>query len=380
MHIRDVKKQTKANFKAGNSVLWKGPPGWAKTAVSIELFNEMAAEKKAIDPNIRCGLCRIFMATQSDVDATGLPWRAEMTINGKTYNVTKPAIPTWGISTDGIPAIEYDWVLLVLEEWGQGQLEAKRAFASIMLEKGTPGFYLPTGSNVLALSNVDASDGVTKEFDFIIGRRKEFTVTSSVQVWDEDFASKPYQHDGKTWNVSPLMRTFAQQRTPIFFEAKPKVQGPWCNPRSACTNDRSIQVMTADNGGKVPLEDASFQEDLQGGWGVPATQGFLELCQFQIELPSYEDVVAKPMETRIPKQADQLMLMAYGMAARTQSDDIGKVLDYISRKDWPKDMQITYTSSLLKRDYAGFINHPDMQSWIGRNASMMSIIGSLSQG
>jgi hypothetical protein len=372
MHIRDVKKHTLADFKAGNSVIWKGPPGWAKTAVSHELFNMIAKEKVGQ----RVALCRVFMATQSDVDATGLPWRSEITVGDKTFNITKPAIPMWGISHEGLPAIEYDYALLVIEEWGQGNAEAKRAFASVMLEKGVPGYYLPQGSNVLALTNVDASDGVTKEFDFIIGRRKEKTVTSSVQVWEEDFACKPYQHDGKEWTVTPLVRTFAQQRSEVFFEAKPKVQGPWCNPRSACINDRYIQVMTEANGGKVPLDDASFQEDLAGGWGMPATQAFLELCQFQIELPKFEEVVSNPMETRVPRQADQLMLMAYGLASRTGRDTLPQVLDYISRKEWPKDMQVTYAMALLRRDYR-IVNEDAMNSWISRNASLLSLIGSL---
>jgi hypothetical protein len=42
-------------------------------------------------------------------------------------------------------------------------------------------------------------------------------------------------------------------------------------------------------------------------------------------------------------------------------------------------MAVTYVSSLLRRDYAGFINQPAMQGWIAKNAALVSIIASLSQ-
>lgn len=372
MHIREIVKHTKADFAAGNSVLWKGPPGWAKTAVSLELYAQLVADA----PNEKIGLCRVFMATQQDVDATGLPWKSEIECNGKKFTITDPAMPRWYITSEGKPACEYDRVLLVMEEWGQGSAETKRAFASVMLEKGVPGFYLPAGSYVLALTNVDASDGITKEFDFVIGRRSEYTVTPDVTVFLEDFASKPYQYGGKEWTVSPLMCAFARQRVETFFESKPKVQGPWCNPRSACAADRYMQVLAAQNNGVIPINDGGFQAGLEGKIGAPATASLMEFCEFQINLPKYEDVVADPSGTMIPKSADQIMLMAYGLAGRTQKEHLGPCIEYMSRKEMPKDMQITYVQALLRRD--PHLAYEDaMQAWVAKNASLVTIVGSL---
>ena len=255
--------------------------------------------------------------------------------------------------------------------------EAKKAFASVMLEQGVPGFYLPEGSHILALTNVDATDGITKEFDFIIGRRKEYTIDPSVQVWDEDFASKPYMHKDKQWSVSPLFRAWAKQRPGVFFEAKPKKQGPWCNPRSACANDRYLQVLTAQNGGVIPLQDAGMMSGLEGGFGMPATQSLLEFMEFQINLPDRATVVADPATAPMPKSADQIMLMAYKLAAETLPDEVGPVIEYVQRM--PKDMSITFVQSLFRRAGKEFAPLPAIHGWIAKNASLLTIINSLAQ-
>lgn len=370
MDIRSAKKHTLHQFEAGNTVLWESDPGMAKTACSFELFKMMQAAR----PGTRGGMCRVFMATQTDVDAMGLPWRGEITVNGVTYNITKPAMPVWFICTDGEPACTKDWVLLVLEEWGQGSAETKRAFASVMLEQGVPGFYLPQGSNVLALSNVSATDGVTKEFDFIIGRRNKLPIAKSIKVWHDDFADKPYEWHGKTYQVSDLLKAWAMTHPDEFFGDKPKVQGPWSNPRSQTANDRYMEAVKHAEG-SYPLDDPSFIEAIAGDIGMPAAQSKIEFAKFAIELPSYQSVVMDPDAAMLPKKADLTMLMAYKMAAETLGDDLGAVLKYIGRM--PKDMSITFVTSLMRRDAKQFFMNPALQAWVSKNATLMALIQTL---
>lgn len=372
MDIRAAKKHALYQFQAGNAVLWYSDPGMAKTACSFDLFKMMQATR----PGTNGGMCRVFMATQTDVDAPGLPWKGSKVVNGKTYTVTENAMPTWGICTDGEPAICKDWVLLVMEEWGQGSAETKRAFASVMLEQGVPGFYLPQGSNVLLLSNVSASDGVTKEFDFVIGRRNQVAIAKSIKVWEDDFASKPYQHNGSTYTVSNLLRSWANTHPDEFFGDKPKVQGPWSNPRSQTSNDR---YMTAafEAEGKYPLDDPHFIESVSGTIGMPAAQSLLETAKFAMELPSYQSVVADPENAMLPKKADLTMLMAYKLAHEAEGADLSAVLKYMGRM--PKDMSITFVTSLMRRDYKQFFENPALLAWVSKNATLLSLIQTLAQ-
>lgn len=382
MHLRDVLRHTTADFVAGNAVTWIGPPGFGKT------FNVRAlcAWMKKAYQGQRIGLSTIFMATQSPIGFSGLPWKGQLEFNGKTYTITDPAIPQWYIAFDletgqPAPADQFDKVLLVIEEWGQGDAETKRAGAELLNAGGAGKFYLPKGSFRLALSNNDTRDGITKEFDFVINRRGQYTISGDVDVWIEDFADKPQVEAGRTWQVMPVTKAWAKQHPEILFEGKPKEQGPWCTPRSLTMADRYAQVMAETNPkapGQMPIEDAGFIEGMSGKIGMPAATSLINHMRFQLELPHYEDVVADPANTEVPTKPDLMMLMAYELAGRCKTQDLAQVLQYVSRFK-AKDMHITFVSSLLRRDYKAIINEPAMQAWVSKNAQLVSIIASLSQ-
>jgi len=381
MNLRDTFRLVQADILAGNATIIKGPPGFGKTDMMAKVAKWLVQQH----PGKRVGLSCFFMATQSSIGFTGLPWKGEMVVEGNRYTITDPAIPQWYIATDLAtgerrPANLFDIVLLVIEEWGQGDAETKRAGAEVLRAGGTPPWYLPPGSPRIALTNVDARDGVTKEFDFVIGRRVERTVTPDVDVWIEDFADKPYEWQGKKWSVLPVTKAWAKQHPEILFEPKPEKQGPWCNPRTLTMGDRFVQVMTEMHGGKTPVNSSLFMEGLVGTIGMAATTSYVGHLQFQLELPHYEDVVKDPMGTPVPTKADLQMLMAYELAGRVKTPDLAQVIQYMSKKPgMPQDMAITFVSSLLRRDYKTIINEPPMQAWISKNAGLVSIIAGLAQ-
>lgn len=380
MDLRSVFRHTQANIIAGNAVVIKGPPGFGKT----DLMTKLASWWKQQNAGKSVGFSCFFMATQTPIGFTGLPWKGECEYNGKKWTVTDPAIPQWFMAMDletGLyrPASEYDSVLLVIEEWGQGSPETKRAGAEVLRAGGTPPFYLPPGSPRVALTNIDARDGVTKEFDFIIGRRGELEVTGDVDVWLEDFADKPYRWQGKVWLVDPVVKAWAAANPTILFEPKPVKQGPWCNPRSLTNADRYIQSFTAMSAGKPVLADTGFLETLAGHIGMGAATSLAAHMQFAIDLPKYQDVVANPGSAPVPGKADLQMLMAYTMASRVKVADLGPVIQYMNRKEMPKDMAVTFITSLLRRDYKSIINEAPMKAWIAKNANLVSVISSLGQ-
>lgn len=380
MHLRDALRHTAADFSAGNAATWIGPPGFGKTMNVAHLCGWM----KKTFPGKKLGLSTIFMATQSPIGFSGLPWKGVLNYAGKDYTITDPAIPAWYIATDltdgsRAPADVFDKVLLVIEEWGQGDAETKRAGAELLNAGGAGQFYLPPGSFRLALSNNDARDGITKEFDFVINRRSQYTITGDVDVWVEDFADKPQPGpDGRTWLVMPVTKAWAKQHPEILFESKPAQQGPWCTPRSLTMADRYAQIMAEFNNGAIPIEDQGFVEGLSGKIGMPAATSLINHMRFQLELPHYEDVVKDPTGTDVPTKPDLMMLMAYELAGRCKTQDLAAVLQYVSRFK-AKDMHITFVSSLLRRDYKAIINEPAMQAWVAKNAQLVSIIASLAQ-
>lgn len=382
MNLRECFTHIKANFLAGNAVVLQGPPGFGKT----DLMRKVAAWMEQQHPGKRCGVSTFFMATQTPIGFTGLPWRGERTWNGPDgidhkYTITDPAIPQWYMVTDVktgevLPASLFDIVLLIIEEWGQGSAETKRAGAEVLRAGGTPPFYLPAGSYRIALSNVDARDGVTKEFDFIIGRRAELTVTPDVDVWLEDFADHPYDWQGKTWEVMPVTKAWAKGNPAVIFEEKPKKQGPWTNPRTVASADRYAQVMASFNKGIIPANDHGFIEGLRGHLGMAGTQSYASSLQFLLDLPHLEDIVANPTKCPVPTRADLQMLMAYELAGRVKVEHLPEVLTYMSRL--PQDLSVTFVSSLLRRDYS-ILNEPAMEVWTAKNARLVTVITAITK-
>jgi hypothetical protein len=332
-------------------------------------------------PGERLGVSTIYMATSSPLSFSGLPWKGSLQVGGKDYTITDPAIPQWFIARDLesgqlAPADQFSRVLLIIEEWGQGDLETKRAGADLLLHGACGRFRLPPGSFRLALSNADTRDGVTKEFDFVINRRAELRITGDVDVWIEDFADKP-QADGTL--VMPATKAWARQNPQVLFEAKPKEQGPWCTPRSLTMWDRFAQSLIAQRGDLLGvIEDSGFVEASAGLIGMGAATSLISTLRFKFELPSLEDVVADPAGCDVPQKPDLQMLMMYELAARTQPEQLSKVLQYVTRIK-QVDMHVTFVTALLRRDYKTLINHPAVQSWVSKHARLISAIASLVQ-
>ena len=259
-NMETIVPHLEADMGAGNASVLISPPGYGKTDL---INNVMFPRFKKRHEGKKVGLCRTFLAYQDNVDASGLPWPKHIEIEGKKYGITDPLMPTWFVSTEGRPADTYDIVLMVLEEWGQGGGDTKKAFAPLLLEGGIGQYRLPTGSPRIALTNVDSRDGVTKEYDFVIGRRGEWPISGDVKPW-LNWADKPYEHEGKSWLTMPITKFWAKQNPQVLFEDKPDKQGPWCSPRTTCMADRYTQMVAEASKGVIPVDDPVYAQGLEG--------------------------------------------------------------------------------------------------------------------
>lgn len=382
MNIIEARKQTLALVEAGNAVIWRSGSGLGKSQTAYSLFEEL--RDRDAPKGIRWGFCTFFAATQTPSDLIGYQFKGERSyefINptsgqkeSKTITVTDPSVPLWMMSSEGMPAFMYDRVFLLIDEYGQGDGETKRSIAEIFLNGGTPPWYLPAGSVRLACTNSGARYGVSKDFDFAIARRTVIDIEGDIEVTLR-YLDKPYNHQGKTYTTLPVVKAWAAQNPQSVFEQEPKEQGPWCNPRQLCSVDRYIQTMWQQAGNQEMTPE--MISVIGGTIGMPATQSLTTHFQFLIELPPYADVIADPKGCPVPSKADLQMLMAYQLAAYTQIADLAPCIEYVQRL--PKDMGVTYITALLRRDYKGIINQPAMQTWISKNATLISIISSLSQ-
>jgi len=387
MNIIEARRETMALIEAGNAALWSSGSGLGKSSVAFSMFEEIRDRDAALPRPIRWGFGQIFAATQNPADIIGYQFKGERTyqitnpVTGQpvdhTITVTEPSVPLWMMMSDGkggpmMPAFMFDKFFLLIDEYGQGEADTKRVIAEVFLNGGTSPWYLPHGSVRLACTNQGARYGVSKDFDFCIARRSQIDIEGDIDITLR-YMDKPYYHQGKQWQTTPVIKAWAAANPQIVFEQEPKEQGPWCNPRQLCAVDRYLQTKWQMQGNQDI--EAVAASTIAGTIGMPATQSLLSHLQFLLELPSYNDVVSDPANCPVPNRADLQMLMAYQLAGYTQQADLGPCIQYIQRL--PKDMGVTYISSLLRRDYKGIIGQPAMQAWINKNAALVSIISSL---
>lgn len=383
MNLTQARNEVMALARAGVAPILKSSPGIGKSQMIYSLFEEIRDTDAA--KGISWGFGTIFAATQTPADLIGYQFKGNRDFvvgkdaEGKdivrNITVTEPSIPLWMLdSATGKPAFLFDKFFLLIDEYGQGEADVKRATAEIFLNGGTAPWYLPPGSVRIAATNEGTKNGVSKDFDFCIARRAELTIEGDVDVW-LNYADKPYNFQGVTWQTTPVIKAWAKQHPEVLFEAAPEKQGPFCNPRQLCAVDRYLQVKWAQQGNQDI--DPTSTSTIAGMIGMGAAMSLLGTLQFMLELPSYAEVIADPANTPVPGRADLQMLMAYQMAGYTKVQDLGPCIQYVSRL--PKDMGVTYISSLLRRDYKGIINQPAMQAWINKNAALVSVIASLSQ-
>ena len=404
MNILEAQKQLLISIKAGNAVLLSGHSGLGKSSIALGTFEKLKAD--GAQRGERWGLGTIFAATQTPPDLIGYQFKGERkfeiekvvgvgeggipvkAMQEMNVTITDPSVPLWmlsvphgrpgdvGYDPGGLPASLYDKFFLIIDEYGQGEADVKRAIAEIFLNGGTAPWYLPPGSVRVGCTNKGIRYGVTKDFDFCISRRTLIEVQGNIDVTLQ-YMDKPYIRQGRVWQTMPVTKAWAATHPETVFMDPPPEQGPWCMPRTLCDADRYMQAAAEVNGGNIPVDDASFQETMGGIIGVPAAQSLIGHLQFRTQLPAYADVVADPSNAGLPTKADLMMLMAYEMAHMAKPEHLNEVLTYVQRM--PKDMQVTFITALLRRDYKGLINQPAMQGWINKNAALVSIIASLSQ-
>jgi hypothetical protein len=203
--------------------------------------------------------------------------------------------------------------------------------------------------------------GSTKELDHLINRRLEIDVTDDVESWTDWAVAN---------HVTPLTIAFANQNPQIVWtEDLPKVQGPWCTPRSLVAADEMLRLMPKTPEGGFP-DDPDTMEEVSGMIGEAAAGQFFAFIQLEREMPKFEDIVAKPTEVRVPTKPDALMLVAYNLPYRVSEETIAPAMDYVTRM--PKEFQFIFAKSACKRNNRIAV-HPAMGPWIKANATTINI-------
>jgi hypothetical protein len=315
------------------------------------------------------GVAKCFIATLSPVDINGylvpgaIQTKNEETGVVETTRISEFTMPTWMISTEGKPMNSYRRGLVVFDEWDKGDPDTKKASAEVLLNGRAGRHVLHHGISRIALVNrIQDRSGSTKNFDFIINRRGELTVSTELSGWNEW---------AMTNAIDPLFVAFADKNPDVVFSnTLPETQQPFCTPRSFVKLSKILPSFT-DNKGKL-IHDATTTEVATGWIGVAAATKMMQWILLRNESPDFEDIIKDPEGTRIPDRPDAKLMVCYEVAHKVDKKSMGKAITYIGR--FPAEFAVTFAKASTRRDY-DLINVPAMTSWVAKNASLLNAIG-----
>lgn len=333
--IIDAHRTMAINFAAGIPLMFQGASGIGKTELS-----EAYAYKQGDD----YGLFELNCATALLPDVIGfMITQAEKFTNydGQIEEIiaAKFAYPYFmRDKRTGRPARCFNRGMVVLEEYGQGQPDVKRALAPIIREKRAGMHLFPTGTDILLLSNrPEDRSGVTKDFDFLINRRNQMEIVADLDgwlVWAQDNG------------VSLMAMAFASRNTDKVFSNKaPEKQGAWLTPRSLVNADKFIH---AAMGNGLTLDNALVRENLAGMIGEGNAHVFIAFARLKDGLPTIPQILKDPEGTKVPAEADQQMFLVFDMASKATKANIKEMTRYLKRL--PSDFAVTFWRSAGQRD------------------------------
>jgi hypothetical protein len=350
-----------ALLRSGLSLHLKSSPGVGKSEFIDQVVVDYA---RALGKPV--GVAKMFIATASPMDLMGymVPgYRGETRISEFTQ-------PIWMQTYDGLGLLaEFEHSVLVLEEFGQGEGEVKRASADLFLNHRIGPHKLPANCSVIALSNRNTDrSGVTKDYDFRINREVQYEIQPDATSW-EAWANEN--------NVHPIFRAFAMQHPDVVFASKvPDIQGPWCTPRSLMMLERAYRALGGEEG--VPVftdkdgrSDPVAFDTAAGTIGMQATAALVTMIRMAMEMPKYVDIIAKPKTTKVPERPDACMLVCYQLAHRCKTDEFGACAEYVQRM--PAEFAVLFVRAAVARD-TKIVNTKAFGEWTRKNGSLMVAI------
>lgn len=351
-----------ANEEGGPSFHVESAPGRGKSS----LLSSAARILKRADPEGNYGFAYINGAS------TTLAWLCgfQQLLSTRGSNGDKSerlrsvfSLPFWWFTKEGKALDEYDGGIILVDEKDKMGVEEKKLVADMRLEKRVANHLLPPGWVVWTAGNrAKDRSGSTKELDFEINRCIILEVRDSTSSWVQWCRSH---------KVTPEVINFGETHSEILFMDAPKVQGPYCTPRSLVQADTHLRsCMTVFGTDKIPL-DTSTETEIAGGIGKPAAeQLFLDIRMGQ-ELPSYDDCVQMPMNINIPQEPDKMRLMAYKMADQAKIKDTPEIMKFMGR--FPKEFQTIFVRMARERN-SFIIAQPAVREWCSGNAALIALI------
>ncbi len=353
MTLNDFLRRTTGYYNSRAAVYLESAPGRGKTRTIMAAVPRIA---KALNKNL--GLVVVNGGSVQPMDAIGfgLPKTTE------EYAEMIFSKPFWWTTSEGKRLEQYDGGVIFVDEADKMDVDLKKIIGEAAYEGRLGPHFLPNGWVMWFAGNgAKHRSGSTKELDHLISRQLRLTVTDDMQSlldW-ADRTNQPYE-----------FKTFVATHSDVVFTSDvPEKQGPWCTPRS-------LELMMNDQNefrvdGRIDYTDRCVIEEIAGRIGQTAGETFTTMLRLEEELPAYADIIADPMNCRVPVKPDGKLLAVYNLSQKVGKKDAQPILTYIQR--YGKEFATTFCKSAINRDQE-LVNVDAFDDWLDENASLLAAI------
>jgi energy-coupling factor transporter ATP-binding protein EcfA2 len=353
----------------------------AKTKLSLSVNFKQAANSIV---NVGTTNTLLFMGQPGVGKSSLLPVLQEALPN---YGVAYVDVANLDLGDLGMPVIDKDRMLtsyapstrfgiepgskrpliVMLDELGKASRPVMNMLLPVILEHRLGDVMLPPGSIVFATTNL-ATDGVGDNIPAHAYNR--MTVI--------DFAN-PTVDEWLSWaataDIAPEVMAFAKQfpqvfdrydamekddKNPYIFNPKAGQTKCYCSPRSLAKASNVIKAREALGEALVPL--------LAGTVGESAARDMEALVNLTDQLPSYESIVKKPGDAKLPTSIGAYFLSAFMLAGRVKQEDLDSVMEYVGR--WTNFEATTLFASTIAAN-------PNKVGWACGNRNFVALAAKL---
>jgi len=359
MTLDEVLSRIPMWYAGKRSVLLRSPPGTGKSTTLAAAAGLLSSVF-----NAAYGFVIVDATLLTPADAIGYLVPKHMP-DGTTESVY--TLPFYWRTAEGKLLSEYAGGIIVVEEIDKADIDIKKILGEACLSGRIGPHQLPKGWLVWMAGNRQQDrSGSTKELDHHINRRMEIPV-------DPHFGS--FENYANKVNAMPLTISFAKKHQDLVFASEvPKVQGPWCTPRSLLGGvDTYIQSVMKYTKSKTLPDDSLLMEEVKGMIGSTAMDQYFIHAKLQYEVPGIEEITKDPAGARLPNDAAVQTLIAYNLSREVTPENAGAVITYVERM--AKEFAVTFANATMKRKPT-LVLIPVFRKWIEGNSALIFLINS----
>jgi len=312
MFFPEVKSSSIRCIKAGLVGFIKGSPGLGKSAIA----REIAAEGHLELIDMRLSQC-------TPEDLSGLPMR----MGDKAVFTPFDMFPL--INTP-IPNGKRGW-LLFLDEFNSGAKSVQAAAYKLVLDKMVGNHKLHPQVAMLAAGNLETDNAIVNRLSTAMQSRLiHMTLEPSMKHW-MSFAN--------THNIDYRILAFLEFRPSKFYDFKPDHQ----DSTFACP--RTWEFLSLLIQGESNLD--GLLALLAGTVGAGVAMEFVTFCREFGKLPTLSEILADPINCRIPNEISTLWACIMFLVENTNLKNVKDLIQYVGR--FSPEHRVIYFRSITQR-------------------------------